>query len=339
MRENRLFVLVISVFVILGLSACSHKAGIEKQDKADFVLNTFVTINIYDEAELEERKWAEIFGVIREIEGLLSKYDENSEVSAINKQAGKERVEISRTTYELLNFAREQSKLVEGAFNPVIGSVTSLWKIGHEDARVPSEAEIREALTKLDINKLSLSEEGGKYYAKLEEEGMSLDLGAVAKGYAAERTKLKLRQMGIKRALLDFGGNIVILDEKQPAKEWKIGLQSPFAERGEAFMYVVTGDECVVSSGDYERFSVIDGVKYQHIVDPFTGYPVNNEIRGVSVIAEDSTLADIYSTSLMVMGKEKARDFVKEKNLEAVFFYSDGSYESFLNKDRKNGTL
>lgn len=335
---RRIYVLLV-LFAGLVLSACEGEKRVEKQDRADFILNTFVTINIYDEAELEEEKWAEIFDGIRDIEAHLSKYDEKSEVSMINKMAGRERVEVSKLTYEVLSFAREKSKFVEGAFNPVIGSLTSLWRIGHEDARVPSDKELKEALAKVDINKLSLSEEEGKYYAKLEEEGMALDLGAVAKGYAAERTKDKLRELGIKRALLDFGGNIVILDAKEPAKEWKIGLQSPFAERGEAFMYVVTGDEAVVSSGDYERFSVLDGVKYQHIIDPFTGRPVDNEIRGVSVIEEDSTIADIYSTSLMVMGKERAKAFVKEKGLEAIFFYSDGSYEALLKEDRKNGTM
>lgn len=333
------YLLVVLILTSLMLSACDREPRVEIQDRSDFMLNTFVTLHIYDESELGEEKWADIFKSIREIEGLLSKYDENSEVSMINKQAGKDRVEVSKTTYEVLSFAREKSKFVEGAFTPLIGSLTSLWKIGHEDARVPEQAELDEALTKLDLAKLSLSEEGGSYYAKLEEEGMSLDLGAVAKGLAAQMTKVKLRNMGIKRALLDFGGNILILDDKEPAKEWKIGLQSPFAERGEAFMYVVTGAEAVVSSGDYERFSIIDDVKYQHIIDPFTGRPVDNEIRGVSVINEDSTLADIYSTSLMVMGRDRARDFVKDKQIEAVFFYSDGSYESFLNKDRKNGTM
>lgn len=338
MRRNRLGVFILVVLALI-LTACEDKARLEKQDRADFALNTFITIQIYDEPELEEEQWGALFTGIRDIEALLSKYDDNSEVSNINDNAGRDRVKISKTTYEVLAFAKEKSKFVEGAFNPVIGSVTSLWRIGHDDARVPSKEELEGVLNKLDINKLSLSEEGGSYYAKLEDKGMSLDLGAVAKGYAAERTKQKLKEMGIKRALLDFGGNIVILDEKQPLKEWKIGLQSPFANRGEAFMFVVAGDEAVVSSGDYERFSVIDGIKYQHIIDPFTGHPVNNEIRGVSVIAEDSALADIYSTSLMVMGKEKAKAFVKEKKLEAVFFYSDGSYEALLKEDRKNGTL
>lgn len=335
------FMLPIFLILILLLSSCegAKKAKLEVQDRTEFVLNTIISVAVYESEEMTEGLWNDIYKPVREVDALVNRFNRDSELSKINEYAGKCEVEISKTTYDLLSFAKEKSQEVNGAFNITIGALTSLWNIGGEEARLPSEAEIRDGLAKMKLDKLLLRSEDNRYYAELKEEGMSLDLGAVAKGYAAELTKLKLRELGVQRALLDFGGNILILDELEPAKDWKIGLQSPFKERGEAFMYVVVGDETVVSSGDYERFSIINGVKYQHIINPFTGYPVDNDLSGVSVIEENSALADVYSTSLMVMGKEKAREFIEAKKLEAILFYKDGSHEVFLKENRENGTL
>ncbi|NBF39721.1 MAG: FAD:protein FMN transferase, partial [Spirochaetes bacterium] len=202
-------------------------------------------------------------------------------------------------------------------------------------AAVPSEEEIAERLEKVDYRKVRLDAEEQTIY--LPEEGMGLDVGGIAKGYAAEEVARILREEGIEHALLDFGGNILAIGVKPDGSKWKIGIQNPRQNRGEFLGIVEDEAMTVVTSGDYERYFEADGVRYHHIINSETGHPARTGLSSVTIVAGDSTEADTLSTAVYVMGVERGAELIESLDgIEAAFvtkersvYMTSGMAESF----------
>lgn len=325
----------LTFFFLLFLSSCSNGEEAtfqEIQEKTDFALNTVTTIKLYEAPSFAEEDWEKSFGVLRELEDRMSSHKEGTEVMQINLSAGLKPVRVSDDTFEVIRVAKEIAEETDGNFDPSVGAITKLWKIGSDDQHVPQKNEIEEALKKVDYRKIILDEKEKTVF--LEEEGMWIDLGAIAKGFASDKVSSHLSDRGVKRAILNFGGNIALLGSKEDGVAWKIAIRKPDRNRFAIYASLFAQNESVVSSGDYERFFEQGGKIYHHIINPFTGYPTENGIRGASVILESSMRADAYATALMVMGKERAIEFIEKKGLEAMLIFEDmSSYQSF-NKDR-----
>jgi thiamine biosynthesis lipoprotein len=208
-----------------------------------------------------------------------------------------------------------------GAFDFTIRPIAELWNIGQDDARVPSEQEIADALPSVDYHNVLIDESDISLA-----NGASIDLGGIAKGYAADKIAELFKSKGVKDALIGLSGNIYALGKNEDGEDWQIGLQDPLLETSYIGVLAIS-DTSVVTSGAYERFAEIDGVRYGHIFDPKSGIPVDNDLLSVSIISADSTLADAYSTALFVMGLDAALQFHAKRGatdkFEAIFVTKD----------------
>jgi thiamine biosynthesis lipoprotein len=313
-----------TVLALALLAGCSNTPE-EPETRTQLLLGTTVTVRIYEGAR--DPIFDRAFDRVREIEERMSTNTtdySSTELIEVNRHAGEEPVAVSEDTFYVVQRALEYSRMTNGAFDVSIGPLVDLWGIGTEYAAVPEEEEIESLLPRVDYEKVQMNPEDQTIY--LPEEGMGLDVGGIAKGYAAEEVARILREEGIEHALLDFGGNILAMGRKPDGTDWKIGIQNPQQQRGEFLGVVEDEAMTVVTSGDYERFFTKDGVRYHHIIDSRTGYPARTGLSSVTIVAADSTEADALSTAVYVMGVEKGAELIESlENIEAAFVTKDQS--------------
>ncbi|WP_414839349.1 FAD:protein FMN transferase [Carnobacterium sp. TMP28] len=315
----------------LIISGCSTKEKKEESDLAsepytrtEFLMGTVVNVKIYDEGKQEVL--TSVFDRIEELSEKITVNDGASEVEKINEQAGIGPMEVSDDVYSLLQAAYGYSKDSDGTFDMTIGPLTSLWHIGFDDAKKPAQPEIESSLASIDYKKVMLDDEQQTIF--LRDKNMRLDLGAIAKGYITDEAVKVLKANEVDTAIVDLGGNIYVLGNSPRAKgaEWNVGIQNPFEVRGEIVGSIPLSDKTIVTSGIYERFIEVDGKKYHHLLDPKTGYPFENSLAGVSIIAEKSIDGDGLSTEVFSKGLEGGLDFINQsKDIEAVFITKDKS--------------
>lgn len=297
--------------MLVLLVSCKPSQPLVRQD---FALATVVKISLRDHAS--EELMDKIFARLWEIEEGMSIDGKDSDIYKLNQAKG-QAIQVKDDTYYVMKKAKQYYTLSQGYFDPSLGNVVDLWKIGTEEARVPSDKEIKEALAYADGSQIELLE---NYHVRIPQ-GTILDLGAIAKGYAADEAARIAQEAGVSSAIFDLGGNVLALGQKE-GDNFRIGIQEPFSEivRGSPFAILSLSNQTVVTSGDYERYFEEDGKRYHHILDFRTGYPVENELASVSIITDTSIRADSLSTAVYAMGLEKGKNFVeKQKNLEAIF--------------------
>ncbi|HFI0352255.1 TPA: FAD:protein FMN transferase [Streptococcus suis] len=301
--------------------------------RSESLLHTVVQLSIYHENQ--EEAMDEAVSYIKEMERLLSTNLEGADIYRINQAAGKEAVKVDVRTLEVIETAIEMSEESQGLFDISIGAVSNLWKIGDEDARKPSDEEIKAALPFINYKDIALDKEKKTVFIK---EGMALELGAISKGYIADKVRELFASKGITTAIINLGGNVVVMGDSPTTQNgWNVGVQDPDQVRGATVGSVPGTHDSIVTSGIYERFLEVDGVKYHHILDPKTGYPVENDISGVTVFSETSVQGDALSTTLFLLGVEKGLEFINQiDGVEAVFIdkeqgvhLSEGLKESF----------
>ena len=306
--------LTASLLILCLLSSCAPAAA---ENTATFLaMDTVMSVTVYGpdgDAALEA-----VEKEIKVLEGLLSDTDEGSEIYAANHSGGKP-VTLSPETAELLNAALELCGQTGGALDVTIYPVVRAWGFTTGEYRVPEEAELARLLERVDYTRVEL--EGNSLTVR---SGMELDLGAVGKGYAADRVEALLRELGVDCAKLELGGNIHFIGTKPDGSPWRVAVRDPF---GEGYMGVLETDGgAVVTSGGYERYFVQDDITYWHIIDPRTGHPAESGLVSVTVAARSGVLADALSTALFVMGREKAEDFWRaRRDFEFILIGEDGS--------------
>ncbi|HFI0462892.1 TPA: FAD:protein FMN transferase [Streptococcus suis] len=302
--------------------------------RTESMIHTAVQIKIYHEGQ--EDLMDQAIEYIKKMEELLSTNIEGSDVYKINAAAGQEPVKVSAETFELIEKALEYSELTEGRFDITIGAVNDLWRIGQDDARVPSQDEIDQALQKIDYKKVILDADNQTVF--LSEAGMRIELGGISKGYIGTGIADMFYQTGVTTAIINLGGNVIVMGTSPGSDEgWNVGVQDPDEVRGATVGTQRAKDYAIITSGIYERFLEVDGTRYHHILDPKTGYPLDNNISGVTVFAPRSTDGDALSTSLFLFGIEEGLEFVNQmEGVEAVFidkehgvYLSDGLKASF----------
>ena len=320
----KIFLLLIG---LLLLSGCSNKVqSNEPLSKTEFLMNTVMTVRIYDNQK--QKTLDKVFDRLREIEERMSITIDNSDVNKINDNAGIEPIKIHEDTYFVLETAKDYAQRSNGAYDPTIAPLVDLWNIKSDEfyterESLPTENEIELAKSYVDYAELELLENNKVF---LKNKNMSLNLGSIVKGYAADEVKRILSENGVTSAIIDLGGNIYAMGSKIDGSTWNIGLQDPFQVSGVNFGLVKVSDKSVVTSGDYERYIVHNEKKYHHILDNKTGYPVDNEITGITVVSDKSIDGDALSTTLFVLGIEEGLKFIEGlDDIDAIFIAKDRS--------------
>lgn len=323
-----MFVLFAAIFL---LSGCSK----EKLQSKDFY-TAFDTISrlqfyssdeeaeaIFDQFETALIRYHQLFDIYHDYEGI-------NNIKTINDNAGIAPVAVDADVIDMLNLGRRIYEQSGGKANISMGSVLAIWHDyrtagmdNPENAALPDMEELQAAAMHTNMADLVIDETAGTVY--LADEDMSLDVGAVAKGYAVEKLGELLKSWGITKGLIDVGGNILAIGSRADGKDWRLGLQNPDLESDEAYIHVILlNDLSIVTSGDYQRYYTVDGERYHHIIDAGTLMPADY-FTAVSVIAADSGLADALSTALFSMDEPSGRRMIAAMDdVEVLWVYSDG---------------
>lgn len=322
-------------FLFLLLLAFSLTGCEEPESEAEtysgdfFAMDTYIRYQLLTEDKaLAEAGMDKVEETFLEIDRLTNRFQE-SELSAVNKNAGLASVKVSKELFEIVETALKWSDKTDGAFNILIGSVMDMWGFGSEKPTVPTEEELAEALSKTDYHKIMLDAEQSTLF--LPEKGMVMDLGGVAKGYATDKAVEALKELGIENAIINAGGNIYALGSKDGKMPWKVGVQDPRDSQGIAALLEVR-DAALVSSGGYQRYFEVDGIRYHHILDPATGCPARAS-AGTTVIMKSAVVADILSTALFVKGPVEGIALAEELNQVAAVMILTENGEMYGTKD------
>lgn len=304
-----------AVVLILILTGCKSDGKVNEYRTSIFAMDTYITIDFYGEKGEETAE--EVSNKIKEIEELWSTTLADSEIYEINNNQGTP-VTISDETKELITYALDMADKTNGALNPTLYPIIKKWGFTTGNYNVPSQNEIDNLLKNTDYKKISIENN-----QVLIDENMELDLGAVGKGYAGDIVSDIAKKNGISSGLINLGGNVQLIGTKADGSKWKLGLQNPFGEDNIGILEVA--DCAVVTSGNYERYFVgSDGKRYCHIINPYTGYPVDNTLVSVTVVGKEGKMCDAISTALFVMGKDKAVEYWKaNKDFELILITED----------------
>ena len=285
--------------------------------KEFFAMDTYMEVDAY--GDNGEKAVAKAEKEVNKLDSILSTGKSISEISKLNKN--KKQV-VSADTMSLIKESVKISKETNSAFNPTIYPLMELWGFTTKNYYVPKDNEIKPLLNHMDIDNIKIDER--KNEVSFKDSNMKIDLGAIAKGYTSSKIIDIFKENNIKSGMVTLGGNVQVLGKKPDGSLWKVGIQNPIGQ-DEYLGVLQTSDKAVITSGGYERNFTKNGKIYHHILDPSNGYPANNGLTSVTIISSDGTLADALSTSLFVMGKDKAIDFYKKSNynFDFVLYTSD----------------
>lgn len=300
---------VIAILLGLILSGCTEEPPISRDI---FAMDTLINIRIWGEyATLDS-----VCNMIYQLDSLLNAEDEGSDIYQLNNNGF---LVVKSDTERVLSEAIRYSEETNGTFDPTIYPLVSAWK--NAQLSPPDAEELSDLLPFVGTEHISIHGDAVSL-----SENAALDLGAIGKGFAAQECIDYLRNCKVECAIVTLGGNVQTLGSKPDGSEWAIGIADPENPNQSIGVLRFEGSLALVTSGGYQRYYEIDGIKYHHILDPKTGYPAENELASVTILAQNGTLADAFSTALFVMGLEDASAFWRDRNdFEAVFILKDGS--------------
>lgn len=306
---------ILSLGVLLCLASCAPPGPVTRQAKI-FSSNVVITLADHGSDRVFEACLARLEG----LDKALNMWDPASELSRLNAQAGRGPIKVSPDILAVAQAGLELARSSQGIFDPTVGPLVKLWGIGTPGARIPSEAQIAQARSRVGWQRLRI--DPGASTIELDE-GMALDFGALAKGYGAlEGTRL-LARMGVKSGLLDVGGCIACIGSGRGGKAWRIGVQNPGAARGRPLGFFAIRDSAVDTSGIYERFLEASGKRYPHIMDTRTGRPVEGHLVSVTVALPRKVNSDGPPLAILVLGPEEGLAFADRLGLPAVLVTDD----------------
>ena len=324
--KNKFTYLIIFIAIIALLIIAYLKVNnTEPISKTGYYLDTICTITVYDMKEKDANDAIDnAFKVCSYYENLLSKTIDSSDVSKINGAAG-EWVTVDEDTLELIKKGVYYSDLTEGAFDITVGRLTDLWDFHGVKPVVPDERDIEEAVKHIGYENIVI--DGNDI--KMVDPEAKIDLGGIAKGYIADKVTEALEESGVTSAVVNLGGNIVAIGNKNNGDDFVIGIERPYSQMTEIVGTVKVKNSTVVTSGVYERNFEYNGKVYHHILDIETGYPVESDLEAVSLVANKgmSVDCDALSTICLILGSKKGMEIIEEtEGVEAMFITTDGDY-------------
>lgn len=320
----------------LSLFTCLYACTPQKERvfrKSKILMDTLITITaVSDSSEKAEIAIDKAFSEIEKIDSLLNFFSDKSEVSEINRNAGRSPVRASPETIEVIEKAIYASKKTNSAFDVTIGNITALWDF-HNKVK-PEDKAIKEKLPLVNYKNIVFDEHTSSIYLK--KKGMLIDLGGIAKGYAADKAAEVMKRYGIRSGLVSVAGDIKAFGLRPDGKPWKVGIRNPRAiplsslngkgatgGSDDIMATIELTDMAISTSGDYERYFIVGDKRYHHILNPKTGYP-SDECQSVSVIARDTAITDSLSTGIFVLGPKKGLKLLEETGINGIIVGKDG---------------
>lgn len=333
-RKHHAVILLLAVILLMGAAALQQNNTQPTRYEVRFFdsFDTITTITGYaksqEEFEEQTKLLQEKLMHYHQLFDIYHTYEGMNNLKSINDAAGKSPLSVDQDIIELLKLGIEMHRKTNGAVNIAYGSVLSLWHeyreqgtADPEHAKVPPKALIQEKAAHTDISKVVIRD--GTVF--LEDGEMSLDVGSIGKGYAVQKISEYARELGMDHLLISVGGNVSAVGAKADNTPWRVGIENPDLESAEPYIGMVElADQTIVTSGDYQRFYVADGKRYCHIIDPETGMPPEY-VPSVSVLTENSGMADAWSTALFNMEIETGLELVETlPETEALWVMKDG---------------
>jgi len=252
---------------------------------------------------------------IERIEKIISSWNKDSETSLVNKNAGIKPVKVSRELFNLIERSIKISEITDGAFDITYASMDEIWRFDGTMDKVPSEESIRKSVSKVGYKKIQLDHDNQTVF--LPEKGMCIGFGAIGKGYAADRAKDLLVSKDVKGGIINASGDLTTWGTKVTGEKWLVGIANPLS-KDKVFSWLPIIESSVATSGNYEKYIILDGEKYSHIIDPRTGYPTRG-INSVSIFAKQAELCDAMATAVFIMGRDVGLHMINQiDGLEAV---------------------
>lgn len=300
------------ILCISQLGACSSKEQVFS--KSAFYFDTQISISIYANKKDAETILDECMDLCEQMEQIFSRNDENSELYKINHRTSNT-VAISSHMKKVIETGLEAYEISNHKFDITIAPLLEIYSF-QNNPKVPTQDQLIATLPKVDAGTIKLSENTLVF----ENSETKIDLGGLAKGYIADILKEYLENRNVKNALINLGGNVLCINTKSDGTAWKVGIQKPFDEKGEALYVVKADDVSVVSSGIYERNFEQAGILYHHLLDATTGLPCNNGLWQVSIITSSSLKADMLSSVVFLMGLKEGMQYIESlEDTEAIF--------------------
>lgn len=337
-KEFSIFFLALTILVcMLVCVACGSSF---QETVTTFACDTVISLTYYDKKDKEAVEGA--LSYLSDLELIFSRTNKNSELYALNEalKEGKEYL-ASDELFKALTLAYEEAEKSGGAFDFTLGKVSDLWDFTGQEPHVPASDILSETLSHTGYKKIHLEElfafdddSSHKGYVYSDDPGLSVDLGGMAKGYMGQKLKEYLIDAGVESALLNLGGNVITIGHKPDGQAFQIGISKPEKGSTEFVAVVEASGESVVTSGIYQRCFEESGKWYHHILDSKTGWPVDSDAASVTVVCNDSGLADILSTTLFVKGWNCAQDYIKSRteSIKVIYVMKDGSLKEYSNK-------
>ena len=307
--------LIFTAIIILILSACAPSQN--KEGESFFAMDTYMQAEVYGDRQTVNDIKAEI----ESLDKKLSSVNPESEIYKLNKSGS---LELDGESAELIKRSVELCGFTDGNLDITVYPVVEKWGFIDKNYKIPTQSELDSLLKNVDYKKITVNGD-----TAVVSNGMKLDLGAVAKGYAADKSREILSKSGVKSAILNLGGTVLAYGKKPNGENWKVGITDP--ENNENYMGVLEcADKTVVTSGNYERYFENGGKRYCHIINPKTGCPADNGVTSVTVISPDGTKNDALSTALFVMGLDKATAFWRGNSELFDFIACDEEGNTFV---------
>ena len=319
--KNIVNIISLMLISLSALSCSQQKDSVYKKTMP--LMDTVVSISVVSDAkDAAEKAIDASFEKIDRFGNLINFYAENSELSEINRNAGIQKTKVSPETLDLIEKAIAVSERSGGAFDPTIGPIVKLWDFLNK--KKPTDEEIRRALPLVDYRNVIIDKTDATVFLK--RRGMMLDLGGIAKGYAADLAVASLIKSGMQAGLVSIAGDIRTFGLKPDKKPWAIGIKNPrqTSEKDELIATIGLSDKAISTSGDYERYFMEDGMRLHHLLDPKTGYPAT-ACRSVSIVTDRAVNTDAFSTAVFILGPEKGMTLARELGMEAIIIDSSGT--------------
>lgn len=294
-----------------------------KYERSTTAMGTVLTVTVVSmDREAADSAVEAAFKEIDRLENLLSLWKPESEMSVLNERAAEGWTQADQEILDLLETSLEFSRLTEGAFDVTAGPLVRLWGFHtREKNHLPTPEEIKEKKRIVGYRLVEI--DSGNDAVRFANEGMEVDFSGVAKGYAVDRAVKIMRDLGVKNAMVNLGGNIYAFGSPAGRDMWNIAVRDPRSIENEIGVLKIK-EKGVASSGQYIRFVEFENRRFGHIIDPRTGYPVEGEVLGTTIVAPDALTADIMSTSVFVLGPDEGAEFIKSQEFEGLIILDNG---------------